>query len=146
LPRKGFGSLGQDSPPPIFLCGFAHEKGFMKKYGLDPDVIFFGASPTATQALLAGELDIVVASVPAVVNARLGGADTVLFLTFVPTFVDHVISAPTITRVQELKGKIGGVNRLFTFWVAQISFNGSPSMTMRSATSLAQLCRNPYPS
>lgn len=90
----------------------AHEKGFMKKYGLDPDVIFFGASPTATQALLAGELDIVVASVPAVVNARLGGADTVLFLTFVPTFVDHIIAAPNITHVEQLKGRIGGVNRL----------------------------------
>jgi hypothetical protein len=30
----------------------------------------------------------------------------------VPTFVDHIISVSNITRVEELKGKTGGVNRL----------------------------------
>ena len=30
----------------------------------------------------------------------------------VPTFVDHIVSLSSITRVEQLKGKIGGVNRL----------------------------------
>ena len=30
----------------------------------------------------------------------------------VPTFVDHIISLSNITKVDQLKGKVGGVNRL----------------------------------
>jgi len=33
-------------------------------------------------------------------------------LGMVPTFVDHIITLPSISKVEQLKGKIGGVNRL----------------------------------
>ena len=49
------------------------------------------------QALVAGDLDIVVTSAPNVVNPRLGGADTVMILSIIPTFIDHIISAANIT-------------------------------------------------
>jgi ABC-type nitrate/sulfonate/bicarbonate transport system substrate-binding protein len=68
----------------------AQEKGF----GLLIEPIFFGAGPPAMQALVAGDLDIVVTSAPNVVNPRLGGADTVMILSIIPTFIDHIISAP----------------------------------------------------
>jgi NitT/TauT family transport system substrate-binding protein len=89
----------------------AQEKGFLAKQGLSVEPIFFGAGPPAMQALVAGDLDIVVTSAPNVVNPRLGGADTVMILSIIPTFIDHIISAPDITSPEQLKGKIGSVNR-----------------------------------
>src|SRR3989442_2909378 len=89
----------------------AQEKGFLAKQGLLVESIFFGAGPPAMQALVAGDLDIVVTSAPNVVNPRLGGADTVMILSIIPTFIDHIISAPNITSPEQLRGKIGSVNR-----------------------------------
>jgi NitT/TauT family transport system substrate-binding protein len=89
----------------------AQEKGFLAKQGLSVEPIFFGAGPPAMQALVAGDLDIVVTSAPNVVNPRLGGADTVMVLSIIPTFIDHIISAPSITSPEQLKGKTGSVNR-----------------------------------
>lgn len=89
----------------------AQEKGLLKKHGLAAEVIFFSNGPTALQAIVAGELDIVLTSVPNVVNPRFGGADTVLILAVIPTFMDHIVSLATIQSPEQLKGKIGGVNR-----------------------------------
>jgi len=88
------------------------EKGLLKKQGLDAEVISITASPIAAQALLAGEVDVIVTSVTTLVSARLAGADVVMILGMVPTFVDHIISLSSITSVEQLKGKTGGVNRL----------------------------------
>lgn len=88
------------------------ERGFLKKQGLNAEVISITASPIALQALLAGELDVIVTSVTTLVNSRLAGADVVMILGMVPTFVDHIISLSSITRIEQLKGKVGGVNRL----------------------------------
>ena len=100
-----------DSPAnsPIWVV---QEKGLLKKNGLIGEVIRINASPTALQALLAGELDVIVTSVATLVSSRLAGADVVMILGMVPTFVDHIISLQSITRPEQLKGKIGGVNRL----------------------------------
>jgi ABC-type nitrate/sulfonate/bicarbonate transport system substrate-binding protein len=89
----------------------AQDKGLLTKQGLAVESIFFGAGPPAMQALVAGDLDIVVTSAPNVVNPRLGGADTVMILSIIPTFIDHIISASSITSPEQLKGKIGSVNR-----------------------------------
>src|SRR5512147_1111868 len=89
----------------------AQEKGFLSKQGLSVEPIFFGAGPPAMQALVAGDLDIVVTSAPNVVNPRLGGADVVMVLSIIPTFIDHIISAPNITNPEQLRGKTGSVNR-----------------------------------
>lgn len=89
----------------------AQERGFIAKQGLSVESIFFGAGPPAMQALVAGDLDIVVTSAPNVVNPRLGGVDTVMVLSIIPTFIDHIISAPSITSPEQLRGKIGSVNR-----------------------------------
>lgn len=89
----------------------AQEKGFLVKNGLAPELIFFGNGTTATQALVSGDLDVVLTSIPNVVNSRFGGGDTVMIMTIIPTFIDHIISAANITRPEQLKGKIGGVNR-----------------------------------
>src|SRR5215831_3886691 len=89
----------------------AQEKGFLAKQGLAVESIFFGVGPPAMQSLVAGDLDIVVTSGPNVVNPRLGGADVVMVLSIIPTFIDHIISASNITSPEQLKGKTGSVNR-----------------------------------
>jgi len=89
----------------------AQDKGFLVKQGLALESIFFGAGPPAMQALVAGDLDIVVTSAPNVVNPRLGGVDAVMVLSIIPTFIDHIISAANITTTEQLRGKIGSVNR-----------------------------------
>jgi ABC-type nitrate/sulfonate/bicarbonate transport system substrate-binding protein len=89
----------------------AQDKGFLAKHGLAEESIFFGAGPPAMQALVAGDLDIVITSAPNVVNPRLGGADTVMTLSIIPTFIDHIISASNISSPEQLRGKTGSVNR-----------------------------------
>lgn len=88
------------------------DKGLLKKQGLEGEIISITNSPTALQALLAGEVDVIVTSVTTLVLSRLAGADTVMILGMVPTFVDHIITLQAITNVEQLKGKTGGVNRL----------------------------------
>ena len=87
-------------------------KGYLNKQGLDGQVIALTASPIAIQAMLAGELDVIVTSVTTLVSARLAGADIVMILGMVPTFVDHIITQPSVTSFDQLRGKLGGVNRL----------------------------------
>ena len=89
----------------------AQERGLFAKQGLLTESIFFGAGPPAMQALVAGDLDIVVTSAPNVVNPRLGGVDAVMVLSIIPTFIDHIISAPSINNPEQLRNKIGSVNR-----------------------------------
>lgn len=87
------------------------EKGLLRKLGVNAEIINISSSPIAMQALLAGELDIIVSSVTTLATSRLAGADAIMVQTLVPTFVDHIVSLPSITDVQQLKGKTGGVNR-----------------------------------
>jgi NitT/TauT family transport system substrate-binding protein len=88
------------------------EKGLLKKLGVDAEIIGINSSPIAMQALLAGDLDVIVTSVTTLVGARLAGADTIMIQTLVPTFVDHIVSLSSVTDLQHLKGKTGGVNRV----------------------------------
>src|SRR5436190_16493591 len=88
------------------------EKRLLQKYAVDPEIIAISASPIVLQALLAGEIDVAATSVATLVSSRLAGADTVMILGIVRTFVDHIITAQCITSVEQLKGKVGGVNRI----------------------------------
>jgi len=88
------------------------DRKLLQKMGVEPEIIAINASPTVLQALLAGEIDAANISVTTLVSSRLQGADTVMILGIVPTFVDHIISLASITKVEQLKGKTGAVNRL----------------------------------
>lgn len=88
------------------------EKKLLHKYGVEPEIISISASPIVLQALLAGEIDVSATSVATLVSSRLAGADTVMILGMVRTFVDHIIAAQNIATPEQLKGKIGGVNRI----------------------------------
>jgi NitT/TauT family transport system substrate-binding protein len=88
------------------------DRKLLQKQGVDPEIIAISASPTVLQALLANEIDAASISVTTLTSSRLQGADTVMIVGVVPTFVDHIISLSSITKIEQLKGKVGGVNRL----------------------------------
>ena len=90
------------------------DRKLLQKMGVEPEIIAIGNSPTVLQALLAGEIDASSISVTTLTSSRLAGADTVMIVGVVPTFVDHIVSVSTITAVEQLRGKTGGVNRLGT--------------------------------
>ena len=88
------------------------DRKLMQKQGVTPEIIAINASPTVLQALLANEIDAASISVTTLTSSRLAGADTVMIVGVVPTFVDHIVSLSSITAVEQLKGKTAGVNRL----------------------------------
>ena len=90
------------------------EKGLMKKQGVNAEFISVNASPMALQAMIAGEVDVIVTSVTTLVNARLTGADVVMIVSIVPTFPAHIVTAKSVTDIKQLKGKTGGVGRAGT--------------------------------
>ena len=88
------------------------DRKLMQKQGVQPEIIAISASPIVLQALLANEIDAASISVTTLTSSRLAGADTVMIVGVVPTFVDHIVSLSSITAVEQLKGKTAGVNRL----------------------------------
>ncbi len=99
---------GGASSAPICIL---QEKGLLKKQGVDAEIIRVTASTMALQAMLAGEIDIIVASVVTLVTSRLAGADVTMILAMVPTFPAHLVVQKAVTDVKQLKGKVGGVGR-----------------------------------
>ncbi|MEA2660190.1 MAG: NitT/TauT family transport system substrate-binding protein [Candidatus Binatota bacterium] len=90
------------------------EKGLLKKQEVNAEFISVSASPMALQAMIAGEVDVIVTSVTTLVNSRLTGADVVMIASIVPTFPAHIITQKSVTDIKQLKGKIGGVGRAGT--------------------------------
>lgn len=88
------------------------DRKLLQKQGVTPEIIAINASPTVLQTLLANEIDAASISVTTLTSSRLAGADTVMIVGVVPTFVDHIVSLSNITAVEQLKGKTAGVNRL----------------------------------
>jgi ABC-type nitrate/sulfonate/bicarbonate transport system substrate-binding protein len=88
------------------------EKKLLEKQGLRPEIISISASPTVLQALLANEIDAASISVTTLTSSRLAGFDSVMIVGVVPTFVDFIVSTQDITKIEQLKGKTAGVNRL----------------------------------
>jgi NitT/TauT family transport system substrate-binding protein len=88
------------------------ERKLLQRQGVNPEIIAISASPTVLQALLANEIEAASISVTTLTSSRLAGADSVMILGVVPTFVDHIVSLTSITSVEQLRGKTAGVNRL----------------------------------
>lgn len=90
------------------------EKGLLRKQGVNAEFISVNASPMALQAMIAGEVDVIVTSVTTLVNSRLTGADVVMIASIVPTFPAHIVTQKSVADIKQLKGKTGGVGRAGT--------------------------------
>ncbi|MBI2369665.1 MAG: ABC transporter substrate-binding protein [Deltaproteobacteria bacterium] len=85
--------------------------GYFPQEGVDVQSIVIGGSATALQSLLAGDVALVTVAGPAVVNAKLRGADLVMIAGLVTFPPYEVVVRPDIARVEELRGKALAVNR-----------------------------------
>ena len=90
----------------------AKEKGFFEKYGLDASLIYISGGPRSVMALLGGSVQFVIHSALPSLEAYLGGADTVLVGTSMNHLDHYLVVHSSITRVQDLRGKIIGISAL----------------------------------
>ena len=85
----------------------AKEMGIFKKHGLDVNVIYIEGTPKALMSMFAGELQVVAGTGPAVVSAKLRGADVTMVMGFEVFLPYYLIATPGMNRIEDLKGKIG---------------------------------------
>ncbi len=87
------------------------ERGLFEKYGLDVSLKRLQGSSLVAQAMIGKEISISQIGGTAVVDARLAGADLVYLASVIDTMVASIYSLPSITRIEDLKGKKIGVTR-----------------------------------
>lgn len=89
----------------------AKDAGLFEKYGLDVSLKRLSGSSLIVQAMLAKEISIAQIGGTAVVDARLAGADLVYLASVIDTMVASIYSLPSITKIEDLRGKNIGVTR-----------------------------------
>ncbi len=104
--RVGYTALA-GSFSPLWM---AKELDLFERHGIQSSPIYM-ASTLAYQAMLAGETDFTVgASVPAV-QARVGGADPLILVTYISGFTFSIVARPPIQQPGDLRGKRIAVTR-----------------------------------
>ena len=91
----------------------AEEKGFLRKNGLDPEVIVTGQGGNAgISALLANDIQIVNSAGDVLVAATLQGGDTVMIAGVVNKGLQRLVTKPEIKSPADLRSKRIGVTRI----------------------------------
>src|SRR6266536_3146957 len=85
----------------------AKDAGIFKKHELDVNVVYIEGTPKALMSLFAGELQVVAGTGPAVVQAKMRGADVTMIMGFEVFLPYYLIATPDVKRVEDLKGKTG---------------------------------------
>src|SRR5215475_15217621 len=104
--RVGYSALSA-SFSPVWM---AKELDLFERREIQSTPIYM-ASTIAYQAMLAGETQFTVGTGIAPVQARLGGADPIIVVTYVSGFNFSVIARPTIHKPGDLRGKRIGITR-----------------------------------
>lgn len=89
----------------------AKEAGLFKKYGLDPALILTPGGSLGFQAMMGGDVAMVMADGSAAVTSNLAGADIVIVASFLNTFPYSLISIPEIKKVDQLIGGKVAISR-----------------------------------
>jgi NitT/TauT family transport system substrate-binding protein len=89
----------------------AHDLGFFKRHGLEPQLIFIATSSQGMPALISGELPIFSGSPETAAQAAAGGAKLVLIASAPPTPYKLLVQ-PSVKSVDDLKGKKVGIDRI----------------------------------
>ena len=95
-----------------FLWFIAKDAGYFEKNRLDVDMYFEGASPIMVQSILAGENQVAGGLGPTVVTNVLQGGDVIPVACITHTFTTPMYVQPSITSLQQLRGKKVGVSRI----------------------------------
>lgn len=95
------------------LLWIARDAGLLAQYGMAADVILIPGTPRTVQALIAGDLDYVVAGTPAVLRARMQGADLLMVACPSAHVSQRVLVKPDskLNSLKDLTGQIVGVTQ-----------------------------------
>lgn len=101
------------------------EAGFLKKHGLVTDLILISGGSTTIQALLAHEIAFATISGPAVIQARLQGADVIIVASPYNLMPYSLVVHETIRSPADLKGKRVAITRFggITEVAARLAFD-----------------------
>jgi NitT/TauT family transport system substrate-binding protein len=89
----------------------AKEAGVFKKHGLDPQLILTPGGSLGFQAMMGGDVAMVMADGSAAVTSNLAGADVVIIASFLNTFPYSLISIPEVKKVDQLVGGKVAISR-----------------------------------
>ncbi len=90
------------------------DKGFFRKYGIDPEVIVITGGSAGVSALIAGDIQFLSGAGDAVINANLRGADVVIAASVLNRGVQRVMARPEFKSPGDLRGKRIGITRFGT--------------------------------
>lgn len=91
----------------------AKEGGYLSKYGIEAELIYV-PSITATQALIAGEIQLAQVTGVSSAGAILAGAEEKIVASSLNRLVGFIYARPEIKSPEQLKGKKLGVSRFGT--------------------------------
>ena len=89
----------------------AQQTGMFKKHGLDPSLILTAGGSLGFQAIMGGDVAMVLADGSAAVTSNLAGADVVIIASLLNTFPYSLISVPEIKKVDQLVGGKVAISR-----------------------------------
>jgi len=88
----------------------AKEGGYLSKYGIEADLVYIPAI-AATQALIAGEIQLAQVTGVSTAGAILAGADVRIVASSLNRLVGFIYARPEIKSPEQLKGKKLGISR-----------------------------------
>ena len=89
----------------------AKEAGLFKKHGLEPTLILTPGGSLGFQAMMGGDVAMVLGNPAAAVTSNLAGADMVVVASFQNTFPFSLVSIPEIKKVDQLVGGKVAISR-----------------------------------
>ena len=87
------------------------DKGFYKKYGMDPELLYIGSTTVSVQSIIGGSVPFGNVSGSGVAAADASGGNMVMVSCFINTLPYQLVSSPSIKTAADLKGKAVGVSR-----------------------------------
>jgi NitT/TauT family transport system substrate-binding protein len=88
-----------------------YERGFFRKYGVDVQIVFIESGSTTVQSLISKEVAFAQMAGAGAIQSRLRGSDVVMIAGFLNTLDYQLMVDKSITRPDQLKGKIMAVSR-----------------------------------
>jgi NitT/TauT family transport system substrate-binding protein len=89
----------------------AHELGLFEKEGLLVKLVYINASPLVIASVLAGDIQVSLAGVSAIVSAYARGSDVVAIAGAVNKINVSIYALPEIKKPEDLRGKRMGITR-----------------------------------
>jgi len=90
----------------------AKDAGYFDKYGVNFDLQYIQGSGTATQTMIAKEIDMAGMAGSAVVGAQAAGADVIMVAGFLNQSVWRILGSSAIKSLDDLKGKTVAVTKV----------------------------------